>query len=707
LNLEFQVVRTRRKVASSVKAIALSLSLAIALILSSAAMTSKPTEILWDTWSVPHIFARNSPELFQALGWAQMQSHGDLILRLYGQARGKAAEYWGEDYLDSDRQVLTMGVRERADQWYDRQTPEIRNYLNAFVAGMNAYAKEHSDRLSDEVKIVLPVTPTDVLAHIQRVVHFTFLIGSNVSVSPALQRWQGGSNAWAIAPSRSASGNTLLLMNPHLPWSDRFLFYEVQLKSPDIDAYGCTLMGMPMLVMGFNDRLGWTHTVNPHNGWGLYELTLVEGGYRFDGEVRELETEVKTFQVKQPDGTLREEKFPVRRAVQGPIVAQKGDRAIALRVTGLDEAGILAQYWQMIRAKNFDEFEAALKPLQLPFFSVIYGDRDGHIFHLFNGRIPKRPQGDWETWQHPVPGDTSATLWTETHPYADLPRVLDPPSGWLQNANDPPWTTTFPPVLNSDDYPSYFSPRFLHLRGQRSVKLLQESDRLSLESLIAKKFDTRMELADRVLDDLIAAAREGSQLARKAANVLSAWDRQANADSRGAVLFAFWARAMNFDFLPNPALFAQPWDESNPLQTPAGLRDWKAAVTTLETAARQVQEEYGRLDIPWGDVFRLRVGDADLPATGGDGNWGIFSVLQFSPTDNDRFTATFGDTYIAAIEFADPPRARVLLTYGNETQPGSSDRDRQISLYANKTLRPVWRTRSEIESHLKSRQVFD
>jgi acyl-homoserine-lactone acylase len=683
--------------------------LALILTLTSCAVNpTQTTEILWDTWGVPHIFARNAPELFKAFGWAQMQSHGDLILRLYGQARGKAAQYWGAEYLESDRQVLTMGIRDRAQQWYGEQTPEMRQYLDAFAAGINAYAEKHPAQISDEVKVVLPVAGTDILAHIQRVVYFTFLIASDVSAMKSVEQWQAGSNAWAIAPQASATGNTLLLTNPHLPWFERFLFYEAQFNSPEIDAYGCALVGMPMLVMAFNDRLGWAHTINQHNGWGLYELTLTPEGYLFDGKVRPLETATTTLNVKQPDGTLQETTVTINRSLHGPIIAQKDNAAIALNVAGLDQSGIIEQYWGMLRSQNLTEFEAALQKMQLPMFAVIYGDKDGHILHLFNGRIPVRPLGDWDTWMKPVPGNTSATLWTQTHPYTDLPRVLDPPSGWLQNTNDPPWTTTFPQVLNPDDYPPYFSPQFMHFRAQRSVKLLSEHLPMTLEKLIESKFSSRMELADRVLDDLIAAARErGGELARAAAQILANWDRQAEADSRGAVLFAFWARAMNFGFLSDPAVVATPWERNNPLDTPAGLRNATAAVATLEAVARQIQETYGRLDVPWGEVFRLRVGHVDLPARGGDGDLGIFSVLKFAPAENGRFQTVFGDTYTAAIEFSDPIQAKVLLPYGNATQPGSPHIGDQLPLYLRQELRSAWHARPEIEAHLESQQVVD
>jgi len=657
------------------------------------------TQILWDTYGIPHIYGENSKSLFYAFGWAQMQSHGNLILRLYGQARGQAAEFWGEDYLESDRWVQTMGIPNRAKAWYESQNPIFRNYLDAFVGGMNAYAKKHPEALTKELKVALPLKPVDVLAHAQRVINFTFVVDPEDLEDIAENDTPKGSNGWAIAPSHSQSGNAMLLANPHLPWSDLYLWYEAQLVGPEINAYGATLVGFPVLTIAFNDNLGWTHTVNTHDGWDAYELPLAKDGYRFNGKIRSFDREEKVLKVKEKNGNLRSESLVVRRSVHGPILTEKQGKAIALRVVGLDKPAALQQWWDMARSKNFSEFEAALKRLEIPMFTVMYADREGHIMHLFNGQVPIRKKGDFKYWSGTIPGNTSETLWTKNHPYADLPRVVDPPSGWLQNTNDPPWTTTFPSQITPDKYPAYMAPRGpMDLRSQRSAKMLLEDEKISFDELIQYKHSTHVELADRLLDDLIPVARQGSAQARRAAEVLATWDRKVDADSRGAVLFAFWKQAMDAD-----QLFAKPWSEDAPLTTPDGLGNPAEAVRVLEATATKVEVTYGALDVAWGEVFRLP-GAANLPANGGDGALGVFRSVWFAPGKDNRFQAVAGDSFVAAIEFSNPVKAMALNSYGNATQPGSPHAGDQSQLFARKELRPVWRSRSEIEAHLSSRQ---
>ena len=371
-----------------------------------------PTEILWDRWGVPHIQAANAEELFRAFGWAQMRNHANLILRLYGEARGRAAEYWGESYLVSDRYLRTMGVPERAQQWYREQRPRFKGYLDRFVEGMNAYALKHPESIDPGLRSVLPLDPTDVLGHLQRVIHLSF-VGREVTFGRAGQAVPG-SNGWAIAPSRSAGGNAMLLVNPHLPWSSFFTWFEVQWTTPQVDAYGATLVGMPILGLGFNDHLGWTHTTNPLDGIDLFELSLAEGGYRWDGEVRAFETETQSIRVRQPDGTVRRETLTVLRSIHGPVLEVKGDKAVAVRLVGLDQPHMFEQYWDMIRARNLREFESALRRLQNPIFNLIYADREGHILYLFGGRTPVRASGGWQDWQGMVAGDRPEMLWSRT-----------------------------------------------------------------------------------------------------------------------------------------------------------------------------------------------------------------------------------------------------------------------------------------------------
>jgi acyl-homoserine-lactone acylase len=677
---------------------------------STAAVHAQGVEILWDTWGVPHVFAGDAPGAAYGFGWAQMHSHGNAILRLYGLARGRGAEYWDERYLGSDRLVRTLGIPSFGAAALAAQTPEHRRLLEAFAAGVNAYAAAHPEALDAAVRSVLPVEPADVLAHVQRLL-FTFaaLTGNR----PALTGMDGlptgavpGSNSWAIGPSRSASGHAMLLQNPHLPWGEPFMrFYEAHLVAPGLDVYGATLLGVPAFAVAFNESLGWSHTVNTVDVLDTYRLVLADGGYRFDGAVRAFETERQVLRVRDAAGTLREDTLLVRRSVHGPVLMAGDTAATAVRTPVLERLGAFGQWWDMGAARTLGEFEDALRRLQLPMFTVTYADRDGRIFYLFNGQIPRRPGGDFERWQTAVRGDTSGTLWSGIHSYESLPRVVDPGSGFVQNANSPPWFATLPSPLDAAAFPEYFAPDYLLHREKQSLELLLAAQRITLEDLVEMRHSTGVLLAERILDELVAAARSaGTPGAGDAAAVLERWDRRTEPGSRGAVLFTMWALQQCRGGVLNQCGFTRAWSRGDPLSREARLGDPAGAVAALERAAAQTRERWGALDVPWGQVMRI---SAEHPGRGGFGDpLGVFQVLTYA-AGAEGFRPVHGDAWVAALEFTPGgPRGRVLLAYGNSSQPGSPHEGDQLGLLARGEMRPLWFSRPSIEANLRERSVL-
>ncbi len=667
------------------------------------------TEILWDTYGVPHIHASDRRGLAYAFGWAQMRNHADLMLRLVAQARGRAAEYLGPDYLEDDRWVWTLDLPSHTTRLLAAQPADMRAHIDAFVEGINAFARANPKLVSDSVRAVLPVTAADILAHLDRVQYARFL-ASRERAEDDTRAWrERGSNAWAIAPKRSASGSTMLIATPHLPWSDMFTWIEAQYVAPGVNVYGGALVLSPVIQIGFNDQLGWTHTVNTQDPQDLYELTLSANGYLWDGSMKPFERSEHVIRIRQPDGSFRAETLRVRRSVHGPVVAEKAGKATALAVVGLHGPELpfpLVQWWTMGRARSLDEFLAAIKPNQISGQNITYGDRDGHIMMFYGGNSPVRPVPDRAFWAGIVRGDTSATLWTRLHAFDDMPKTVDPPSGYVQNANDPPWWATFPPQVRFDQYPSYLASRPMGLRPQRSARMLAEDSSITWAELEEYKHSTRMELADRLLDDLIPAAKaSANDAARAAADTLGRWDRSADAASRGAVLFTEWwaeyGRRMG-----GRRPYAVPWSAAAPRETPDGLADSAAAVAALGVAAETVARKYGTAGVAWGDVYRVRRDGVDLPSSGAGGEYGVYHVVSYAEAKDGKFEVAGGTGFVALVELSNPVRAMTQLGYGNASRTGSPHRTDQLLLFAEKRLKPAWRTRAEVESHLERREKF-
>jgi acyl-homoserine-lactone acylase len=748
-------VRTRRL---AVLAVSLAALFVPALQAASAYHPTKGDEILWDKYGIPHLYAKSTPDLFYLYGYAQAEAHGNLLLRLYGESRGRAAEYFGGENaaataasLKADSWVWTNSIPQRSQTWLDQQTPEFRSYLEAFAAGINAYAQKHPEALSDEVKRVLPITALDEVEHSQHFIHFTFVAGARLAepTRPSARATtaeaelqpgpfdtppdsDAGSNGWAIAPSHSSSGKSMLLSNPHLAWAGQQTYFEAELTAPGIHIYGATQVGLPVLRFAFNDFMGYTHTVNTIDAADLYRIKTSGDGYLFDGKVLPFEKDSHIIKIRQADGSLTDQVLAIQRTVQGPIIKQDAGDPIALKVAGLDKPFMLEQYWQMSNAQNFVQFETAIKRLQAPMYNIIYADRDGHIEYLFGGDLPRRSKGDVAFWAGIVPGDTSETLWHDYLTYAELPKVIDPPNGYVQNTNEPPWDAAWPNNLDPAKYPPYTAPTFITFRTERSLHMLSNLDAgnkpFSFDEMIQKKLSTRAELADRILPDLLAAAEKyGTPQAKEAAAVLAKWDRLTESNSRGAVLFYAWARQFMGPTLAVQTGFATPYSLASPMTTPAGLKDPAKAAQQLDAAATETMHDFGALDVPWGNVMRFQINSqsngvttgvganrstpidgVNLPGNGGYGNIGVFRVVTFGPLDPTTKTRTpvHGDGYVAAIEFTSPPHAMMSLSYGNSSQPGSKFHTDQLPLLESKKMREALLNRKAVEANLSTREKF-
>ena len=250
-----------------------------------------------------------------------MRAHGNTILRLYGQSRGRASEYWGgTQNLEKDRIARKLEIPTRAASWLDVQSKEMKRNLISFVAGMNDFCRKNPDHIRPENKIVLPIQEADPLSQLQMSYH---LAVGGFAMQPQAAQWRSaGSNAWAIAPRRSASGKSMLMMQPHPPWSDEYLFFEAHLTGPRLNIYGIGLLGVPAIAMGFNENLGWGMTFNQADAMDLIEIETRGDEYVIGGQWRKLAIREETISVKGSAG----ETIRVKTSEYGHIVEEKGTR---------------------------------------------------------------------------------------------------------------------------------------------------------------------------------------------------------------------------------------------------------------------------------------------------------------------------------------------------------------------------------------------
>ncbi len=665
------------------------------------AQVEKSPEIKWDTWGVPHISANKTSDAYYAFGWAQMKAHGDLILKSYGKARGRSAEYWGgSENIQSDQLTRKLNIPTRAGEWYNVQNDEMKTLLSSFVAGMNAYCKKYPNKLSDELKVVLPIQNTDPLAQIQTSYHLG--VGA-FAMQPQAAEWKtAGSNAWAIGPSKSESGNAMLLTQPHPPWFPDYLFFEAHLMSKNLNIYGITLVGSPAIAMGFNENLGWALTFNQADTMDLIELEIIDNNYFVEGNWKPLELREEIIKIKNED-SFTYETIQIKKTDYGYIIEEKNGKALVLRLSGLDRPFFMQQFIEMAKASNLNEFEAAMKKLQLPLQNIIYADKNGDIFYLYNGIIPKRPEGNLADWSKIIPATKSGALVTEYVSYNDLPKFTNPKSGFVTNSNNDPWTSTYPFEIFPEDYPSYITEepyKYFNYRSIRSIKMIINEDKLNFKKIVELQSSTYSELADRTVEELVNFGKQSTDvLLNQAAKVLKNWDRTLDTSSIGAVLFVNWYNASK-----GTKMFEIDFSKNDPLNTPNTLT--KEAKMLLLKAATKTKDNYGKLDVSWGEVYEINYAGKTLKGGLGLSEIGSFNAGFYRPSSNTKYTLLGGSAYTSVVEFGDKIKSKGILSYGNASQKDSPFIGDQLQLLLDRKLRDIWFYPNDIDNHIYLKEIL-
>ena len=638
------------------------------------------TEILWDKWGIPHLFAERTEDIFYALAWSQMSIHSELIIKLYAQSSGKACSCWGINEWEIDRKVSVLQIPRLANEHYEQQSIKMKKFLLAFVKGINDYADAHPDKLSASARRFLPVSPLHVLAHLIRVIHFTF-----VPFAADIQsKTSAGSNAWAIAPKNTRNGKPILLIDPHLPWKDLYLCFDAHLYCEGvIDFYGNTLVGIPLMVMGTSKHLGWAHTVNT-----APVAELIKFDINSAQQSQELISHQEFIDVIAPSEEIKSQSITVSFYKNLPVVSSLNGEGYALKIPALQHCTqALEQWWEMSVARDITVFKSVIDRQQIPIFNIIYADKDGEIGYWFNAAIEKE-EG-------------------QLYSMVELPHLINPPSGWLQNANDPPWSCSLPNGIEPKNYQNGIAPKDpIGWRAQHSIRLLSEKTDWTLEDIIVSKHSTESELARRLVPKLIEHTRQQNlsknSLLERACLVLEKWDLQCHADSIGAVLFQKWVEKVS------PIPFQTEWSAEQPLTTPAGLASEPKIVSALYAAAEEIELSFTQgLQISWGDVYRLQIDKLDAPASGGYSgglrgiDLGILRSFHFSKVANtpEQHSVEFGDCFVLAVEYSQPIRAYSLLAYRRDPDTRKVNSLSWQHLINNQ-LHPVYWERAEVETHL-------
>lgn len=681
---------------------------------ADAKALAQQVQIRRTQFGVPHISGETLEAAAFGFAYCQAEDHLLEILKSVLSARSElAANFGGEKNVAADFSNRQFRVYARAVESYHKLDPDYRAMLEGFAAGLNYYAERHPD----QVPAWAPkATGHDIAAHgVSGVMRFAFNRGSLVRdflksrgvASTAMLDDEDdslvGSNMWAFAPSRSQSGRTMLLGNPHQGWAPVSTYYEAHMIVPGkLNFYGSTFIGRPLLTSGWNEFLGWSHTVNYPDLEEIYELDLDPqhaDHYLFDGGSVPIERDDVVIKIKS-DGSPKTETRTFWHTPLGPVIHRDATKAFVLRSACYENHQAYEQWLRMTQTKNYAEFRQVIEANHLPMFNICYADRAGNIFYIWNGTVPNLPHPEHKA--EAVHATRSAEVWTQFHKTSELPQLFNPPGGYVQNCNSPPFLTNLSAPMDPAKYPPHFRLNDLSLRTQHSLRLVHNEKKFTLEEIVALKHSPGMLLAERVKDDLIEALKASQPTSEidAAIKVLESWDNTVAAESRGGALFADWWERY---YEKGVGKFAVPWNPAEPTTTPRGLADKARAVQMFDKSLAQFTKLYGRADTAWGDVHRIRKGEmnrVDLPLSGGAGTMGCFRVLEFRKDIDGKLAANSGDSFVFAVEFSQPPKAYTVLAYSQsdvETSPHFHD---QAALFASGKMKRAAFTDVEIQAQL-------
>ncbi|MCT2559663.1 acylase [Tsuneonella sp. YG55] len=668
-------------------------------------------EIVRDEWGVPHIYGRTDSDV--AYGVAQAHAEDDFftLQDVIAMTRGRYGAIAGEAGAQFDYALALLDARGTARREYARLHPRTRAVIEAYAAGLNDYAAAHQGEL--KLGNLFPVNGEDIATGFA--LRQPFFFGLNGTIGPLVKgdtllpdpgpalggplpdresAENLGSNAFAIAPARSGDGVTRLVSNSHQPLTGGVAWYELVVESEEGWHFaGATFPGSPFPFLGHNADLGWTNTVNQPDMTDVYQLVLDDAKthYRLDGKWLPLEETNVRLPVRF--GPLV---IPVRRtvwrSVHGPVVVN--DRgAFAFRYGGMGSIAQLDAYYDLNKARTYDEWQAILARQAIPSTNFIYADKAGTIAYWYNAAIPQRKKGP--DWRGVLPGDRGDLIWNALVPFDSLPHQVSPGSGFVFNSNNKPTVAAgrADDLKDADFAPEMGIELRMTNRAYRAARLLDEPGPIDRARLERIKYDTGWERAGyvrRVLDGIAALDTAGDPLLARAQAILGEWDLTSDGAGRADSLALLVLRpAMGEDY------------SGKPLTPPRKL---------LGDAARYLVDNFGRLDPPLQDILRLRRGPGrhaiDLPLDGGSDTLRASTSWDLDP--DGRLRVKHGDSFVMFVEWAPgkPVSSESIQPFGAATsRPGSVHYTDQADLFVQHKLKPVRFHRADALRNAVSRKV--
>ncbi|TFY91278.1 acylase [Pseudomonas nabeulensis] len=717
-------------------------------------------EIRRTSFGVPHIRANDERGLGFGIGYAYAQDNLCLLANEVVTVNGERARYFGPDQatleernnLASDVFFTWLNAPDAVSAFWKAQTSQIRQRIEGYVAGYNLYLKEQGAPAQCHASWVRPLVDEDLVKLTRRLLveggvgqFAEALVGAKppqatASVQPDAKAFQlaaahqqrfsfdRGSNAVAVGRDRSFNGRGMLLANPHFPWVGGMRFYQMHLTIPgQLDVMGAALPGLPVINIGFNQHVAWTHTVDTSKHFTLYRLTLDPKDstrYMLDGKSIPLDKTLVSVQVKQADGSLKAQSHTVYSSQFGPVVQWPGKLdwdnhyAFSLRDANLGNDRVLQQWYAMNRAANLKALQTSVHTLQgIPWVNTLAADDQGQSLYMNLSVVPNVSAAKLAQCSDPraglrmimLDGAHSACAWDVDSqaaqpgifPADQLPQLER--TDYVQHSNDSAWLANpkaplagFSPVISQDNIAlgprSRFALQRLQSLGQQPITVAD------LQNMV---MDNEVYLAGQVMPDLLdfCAKHLGADATplQPLCTSLKAWDQRANLNS-GVGLVHFINLMDHLQAMPDAWRVA--FDPANPLTTPRGLAvDREPVAKALRQAMLASTADVAKLGLTatstWGDIQV----SGQTPIHGGPQELGIYNAMQTVPRADGKREVISGSSYLQIVTFDDKgPRAEGVLAFSLSSNPASAHAKDQTQAFSQKKLSPLPFTEAQIKA---------
>ncbi|HEU0100129.1 MAG TPA: penicillin acylase family protein [Allosphingosinicella sp.] len=674
-----------------------------------------------DDWGIAHVRGKTDADAVFGMIYAQAEDDFNRVETNYLTSLGRTAEAEGEKAIWSDLRARLYMDPDDLRARYAASPPWLRRLMDSWADGLNYYLAKHPDVHPRAINrfepwMALSFTEGSIGGDIERIdleALEAFYSKRGKALASAARPGDAeprGSNGFAIAPSNSADGHALLLINPHTSF---FFRSELQVASDEgLNAYGAATWGQFFIYQGFNESAGWMHTSSGVDVVDEFLETVEQKGgglfYRYGNELRPVETKTISVAYRRPDGSMASRSFETYRTHHGPIVREAGGKWVAFAMM---HKPVEALQQSFLRTKARDH-EGFLKVAELKANSsnnTIFADSRGNIAYHHPHFIPVRD--DRFDYTKPVDGSDPRTDWHGLHALADSPHLLNPANGWIQNTNNWPFSAAGANSPRQADFPRYVDSWGENSRGIHAVQLLSREKRFTLEGLKRAAYDPYQPAFARLIPGLIrawdglpASDRLKARLAGPIAE-LRTWDYRWSVDSVANTLAMFWGEALR------TSAKAPDWDDGVWIDERLDRLPSARKLEALDAAVAKLEADFGGWRTPWGRINRFQrlTGDIahpfsdagpSIPVAFSSARWGSLASFGAAPRNGSkRWYGTSGNSFVAVVEFGPRVRALAVTAGGESGHPGSPHFNDQAERYANGDLREVYFYPEQLKGH--------